>query len=79
MVTPVKKPPGGELTKRQKMHNKRLSRESVRVENAIAAVKHYHRVSSVYAGTLEGFNAEFNVACELANARLMLRNGTYGH
>ena len=56
-----------------------LSGERARVENAIAAVKHYRRVSSVYEGTLEGFNAEFNVACELANARLMFRNGTYGH
>ena len=49
------------------------------MENAIASVKHYRRVSSVYEGTLEGFNAEFNVACGLANARLMFRNGTYNH
>ncbi len=79
MVTPIRKPRGGELTKRQKAHNKRLSKERVVVENAIASVKHYRRVSSVYEGTLEDFNAEFNVACGLANARLMLRNGTYNH
>ena len=78
-VTPAKRPPGWELTGEQREHNRRLSRERMRVENAIAAVKHYRRVSSVYEGTLEGFNAEFNVACGLANARLMLRNGTYGH
>ena len=79
VVTPVKKPKGGELTGRQKAHNKRLSRERARVENAIASVRHHRRVSSVYEGTLEDFNAEFNVACGLANARLMLRNGTYNH
>ena len=79
VVTPAKRPPRGELTGEQREHNRRLSRERMRVENAVAAVKHYRRVSSVYEGTLEGFNAEFNVACGLANARLMLRNGTYGH
>ncbi len=79
VVTPIRKPRGGQLTKKQKAHNKRLSKERVVVENAIASVKHYRRVSSVYEGTLEDFNTEFNVACGLANARLMLRNGTYGH
>ena len=79
VVTPVKKPRGGELTKAQKRHNKKLSKERVRVENAIASVKHYRRASSTYEGTLEDFNAEFNIACGLANARLMLRNGTYCH
>ncbi len=79
VAVPIRKPRGGRPTRRQKAHNKRLSKERVRVENAIASVKHYRRVSSVYEGTLEGFNAEFNVACGLANARLMLRTGTYGH
>ncbi len=79
VVTPIRKPRGGELTKKEKRHNKRLSKERVAVENAIASVKHYRRVSSIYEGTLEGFNAEFNVACGLANARLMLRKGTYCH
>ena len=74
----MKRPPNGELTKEQRAYNRRLSGERVRVENAIAAVKHYRHVSSVYGGNLEGFNAEFNVACGLANARLMLRDGTYG-
>ena len=79
VVTPIRKPRGGQLTKRQKARNRKLSKERVRVENAIASVKHYRRVSSVYEGTLEDFNAEFNVACGLANARLTLRGGTYGH
>ena len=79
VVTPVKKPRGGELTKAQKKHNKRLSKERVLVENAIASIKHYRRASSTYEGTLEDFNSEFNIACGLANARLMLRNGTYCH
>lgn len=79
VVVPIKKPRGGQLTKRQKAHNKRLSKERVAVENAIASVKHYRRVSSVYEGTFEDFNAEFNIACGLANARLMFRNGTYHH
>ena len=79
VVTPEKKPKGGELTKAQKRHNKRLSKERVLVENAIASVKHFRRASSVYEGTLEDFNSEFNIACGLANARLMLRSGTYDH
>ena len=43
VATPERKPRGGELTKKQKRHNKRLSKERVRVENAIASIKHYRR------------------------------------
>lgn len=79
VVTPEKKPKGGELTKAQKRHNKKLSKERIRVENTTASIKHYRRASSVYEVTLEDFNSEFNIACGLANAKLMLRGGTYDH
>lgn len=78
VVTP-EKPKGGELTKALKRHNKKLSKKRIRVENAIASIKHHRRASSIYEGTLEDFNSEFNIACGLANARLMLRNSTYDH
>ena len=75
----MRKPRGGGPTKREKARNRRLSRERVRVENAIASVKHYRRVSPAYGGTPGDFNAEFNIACGPANAGPMLRNGTHGH
>ena len=79
MVTPKKKPKGRQLTKSEKIHNKQLSKERIKVENAIGAIKHYKRVSSVYEGSLDEFNAEFNIACGFANARLMFRNKTYDY
>ena len=79
VAAPVRKPRGGGPTKREKARNRRLSRERVRVENAIASVKHYRRVSPAYGGTPGDFNAEFNIACGPANAGPMLRNGTHGH
>ena len=78
-MTLERKSKGDELTKAQKRHNKRLSKERIRVENAIASIKHYRRTSFVYEETFEDFNAEFNVACGLANARLILRNSAYDH
>ena len=78
-VTPVKRPRGGRPTKRQKEHNGKLSRERATAESAIASTGHYGRASSTYGGTSGDLNSEFDVACGLANARPMLRGGTYDH
>lgn len=77
--TPCKKPPGGELTPLQREYNRLLSKNRMPVENEIGSAKHFKRVSTIYNGSLDEFNREFNIAAGLANLRRMLRNGSYNH
>jgi hypothetical protein len=45
LFIPMKKPPGGELSKKQKKQNRKKSRKRIVVENAIGGMKRYRFLS----------------------------------
>lgn len=52
LTTPTKKPPGGQLTDKQKANNKRISTVRVGVEWCIAHVKNWRIMTTRYRGEL---------------------------
>lgn len=70
VVTPIKKPRGGELTAEEKAVNRRLSRLRVVVENSLAGTKISRIVHETFRGRAEGFDDQaMLVAVGLHNYR----------
>ena len=66
-VIPEKRPRNGQLTKKQKARNKRISSKRVRAEHDIGRVKNYEITKQPYGGTPAEFNRELDVVVGLVN------------
>lgn len=58
MVTPQKKPPGGELTDQEKANNTAISSIRVRVEHPFSYLKHFNILSQRFRGRLTNQNID---------------------
>lgn len=67
MVTPLKKPPGEELTTEQKETNRKLSQIRVRVEHPIAYLKHFSILKSQFRNNLRQAHQPFETLSALYN------------
>lgn len=64
LITPGKKPPGGELTEMAKVNNQTISSVRVRVEHPFAYLKHFNILSQVFRGQIKRADLPFkNMAC----------------
>ena len=68
---PSRKPPNGEITPKQKLENKKISRTRIRVEHVIGTMKQYNIISSTYSGTDDNFYEDLKVVTGLVNLRLL--------
>lgn len=65
---PYKKPKNGELSKRERAWNKRVSKKRVIIENAFAGVKRLKIMSDIFRNIKSGFSDNaFFVSCGLWN------------
>lgn len=63
-VTPLKRPPKGQLSKTQKLTNKTISGIRVRVEHALSYLKHFGILAQTYRGEIKSAHQPFvNLAC----------------
>ena len=67
--TPIKKPKGKELTKRQKLYNHLLSRKRIVVENIIRRCKIFRITKDVYRGKHKNHGKVWNLVAGLVNLR----------
>lgn len=64
LITPVKKPPGKELSEMDKHNNKSISQIRVRVEHPLAYLKHFNILSQKYRNRISTVDLPFrNIAC----------------
>jgi len=64
---PVKKPKGKELTKKQKMQNKKLRRERVLVEHTISRMKKFRIMGEEFRNKLTRYDSMTSIVCGLVN------------
>lgn len=79
VLIPEKRPKNGQLTKKQKERNKKISSKRVRVEHDIGRAKNYKILKRPYGGTPSEFNRELNIVTGLVNLHTLfsqLRNGS---
>ena len=67
--TPIKKPKGKELTKRQKLYNHLLSKKRIVVENIIRRCKIFRITKDVYRGKHKNHGKVWNLVAGLVNLR----------
>jgi len=67
--TPVKKPKGKKLTKRQKLYNHLLSKKRIVVENVIRRCKIFRITKDVYRGKHKNHGKVWNLVAGLVNLR----------
>jgi len=67
--TPVKKPKGKTLTKRQKLYNHLLSKKRIVVENVIRRCKIFRITKDVYRGKHKNHGKVWNLVAGLVNLR----------
>jgi len=67
--TPVKKPKGKKLTKRQKLYNHLLSKKRIVVENIIRRCKIFRITKDVYRGKHKNHGKVWNLIAGLVNLR----------
>lgn len=72
---PIKKPRGKQLTKQQKRHNKKLSKERVLVEHAISKVKKFGIIRQDFRNRLNSYDTKMSVVTGIVNFRTMLKEG----
>jgi len=72
---PVKKPNGKKLTKKQKKHNKQLSKERVVVEHAIGKVKKFGIIGQEFRNRQNSYDTKMSVVTGIVNFRTMLKEG----
>ena len=78
-AVPKKRPRNGQLTKKQKASNRKISSERVSVEHDIGRVKNYKILTRPYGGTEAEFNRELNIVTGLVNFHTLfseIRSGT---
>ena len=64
------------LTRAQKRHNRRLARQRVAVEHALARVKKYRVIGALYRHPLSQYDAVLRTVCGLVNLRTQARLAT---
>ena len=67
--TPIKKPKGKKLTKRQKLYNHLLSKKRIVVENIIRRYKIFRITKDVYRGKHKNHGKVWNLVAGLVNLR----------
>ena len=67
--TPIKKPKGKKLTKRQKLYNHLISKKRVVVENIIRRCKIFRITKDVYRGKHKNHGKVWNLIAGLVNLR----------
>ena len=67
--TPIKKPKGKKLTKRQKLYNHLLSKKRIVVENIIRRCKIFRIAKDVYRGKHKNHRKVWNLIAGLVNLR----------
>ena len=65
--TPKKKPKGGELTKEEKLENRRISRERILIENINAKIKVFKIMANKYRNRRKRHNLRTNLICGFIN------------
>jgi hypothetical protein len=60
---PHKKPRNGELTRKQKRHNRKIASSRIRVEHAIGLCKRYRCISDIYRNRRENFEDAIMLTC----------------
>jgi hypothetical protein len=70
---PTKKPKGKKLNGGQKLGNKLISRERVKVEHAIGGIKKFNTVSGIFRGITHSMDMTFAIASGLWNLHLSLK------
>jgi len=65
--TPKKKPKGGELTKEEKLENRRISRERILIENVNAKIKVFKIMANKYRNRRKRHNLRTNLICGFIN------------
>lgn len=68
---PIKKPRGGELTKEQKKHNRKLSKERVVVENSIGKGKRFKILGEKFRNRLGGYDIKTEIVFGLVNFKIL--------
>ena len=72
---PAKKPKGKKLTKKQKKHNKQLSKERVAIEHVIGKIKKFGIIGTKFRNRHKSYDTRMSVACGIVNFRTMLKEG----
>ncbi len=67
---PHKKPKGGQLSKKQKQENHKLSKKRIRVENTIRAVKTFRIMADTYRNKLKGHSMKANIISGIVNLKI---------
>lgn len=67
--TPIKKPKGKKLTRRQKLYNHLISRKRIVVENIIRRCKIFRITKDVYRGKHKNHGKVWNLIAGLVNIR----------
>ena len=67
--TPIKKPKGEKLTRRQKLYNYLISKKRIVVENIIRRCKIFRITQDVYRGKHKNHGKVWNLIAGLANLR----------
>ncbi len=70
-MQPKKRSKNRQLTKRERVKNRKMNGIRTRVEHTIGDMKTYARMVDAYDGTLEEFETEFSVVTGLVNLRTM--------
>jgi len=70
---PKKKPRSRKLNGGEKLGNRLISRERVKVEHSIRGIKLFKIVSSTFRGISHSMNQTFEIACGLWNLKISKR------
>jgi hypothetical protein len=63
IIIPHKKPRNGELTKKQKKQNRKISSSRIRVEHVIGLCKRYRCISDTFRNRRENFEDAIMLTC----------------
>jgi len=72
---PRKKKKGKPRSESDKIHNKRVSRERVIVENVIGRIKNFNVMGEKFRNRLKRYNDMSAIAAGLVNFKVMLKEG----
>lgn len=75
--TPIKRKKGEKLTRKEKKHNRELSRERVAVENTISKIKKYSVLNQTYRFKRGNYNQDFRNVASLINFRILFPEETF--
>jgi hypothetical protein len=71
---PFKKPKNGELTDEQRIHNHKLSKKRIKVENVIREMKIFKILSDTYRNRRRGLGIKTNIIAGIVNMKTEKRN-----